>query len=130
MTVGGRIGVLLLAGAAIVGAVALATKAPTLQKPMNVSGTVQDEGGTAVGGATVRVICSSAKRESMGALAVSMCEGTSDSRGEFRVECRPRKDDTECELTVVKTGFSQGRLKIQKTQATPVVIVLRLEAGV
>ena len=133
MTKRGRICVLLVTGVALAGAAVLLSRAqqPRQGRTMNVAGVVKDGGGTQVVDATVRLVCWSAEAlKPMKELPARVCEGASDNHGAFRILCRTERQEDDCELSVMKTGFRVARLRVQADHPEPIVIVMRLESGV
>jgi hypothetical protein len=132
MTAGRRIGVLSFSGCALVAAALLTSRALRPSEPVaiHVTGAVQDEGGTPVVGARVRLVCYSAEaRQPMKECPARVCEVLSDSRGSFDFGCEASRECGDCELSAIKLGFSSmARVRFPKGQAEPVVIVLRPKA--
>jgi hypothetical protein len=90
---------------------------------------VQTDGGTAVAGATVRLVCASAEEnQPMKELPARVCEGPSDIGGAFAIQCEWQEGDA-CELSVMKPGFLIARIKYPNGGTAPLLIVLRAEAG-
>jgi hypothetical protein len=131
MTTRKRIVLLSLSGFALILAAVLILRGLEPQQPkfLHATGVVQTDGGTAVAGATVRLVCASAEEsQPMKELPARVCEGPSDSGGAFAIQCEWQEGDV-CELSVMKPGFRIARIRYPNGGTAPLLIVLRAEAG-